>query len=177
MIAFSALSTFQVRLPAGDDSTSILHLNIYIRDDLECITEYNISSIFVTPDTVEINNLINAIQNSASEIATNPVGRLLASGNQNTVGQVITSLSQQFNKMNSESVDKAISSKLDVFLHYSDTYLFFRWSSSIKYCYFTIRKSKFSTGNFMQIEFIIYDCNFRSQCQSIKLLWMNLIKN
>ncbi|CAF4401936.1 unnamed protein product, partial [Adineta steineri] len=36
--------------------------------------------------------------------------RLLSSGNQNVVGQIMTSLSQEFNQMNNDNLDKAISS-------------------------------------------------------------------
>jgi hypothetical protein len=42
----------------------------------------------------------------------NPLVQLLSSGSQNTVGQVISSISQEFNKMNNENVDKAVSSKI-----------------------------------------------------------------
>ncbi len=36
---------------------------------------------------------------------------MLASGNQNTIGQVISSLSQEFNKINNQTVENAIASK------------------------------------------------------------------
>ncbi len=111
MIAFSTLSVFQIRLPAGDDQTSILNLVVYIGDQLDCLTEYNMSSVIVTPDSVGINDFINTIQSSSSDITNNPIVQLLAGGNQNIVGQVITSLSQQFNKMNSQSLANAVSSK------------------------------------------------------------------
>jgi len=111
IIAFSSVSTFQVRLPAGDNQTSLLNLIINIQDTLACVTEYNLSSVSVTPDTVGIANLINDIQGPSSGIATNPIVQLLASGNQNIVGQVIASLSQQFNQMNSENLNTAVSSK------------------------------------------------------------------
>ncbi len=111
IIAFSPVPTFQVRLPAGDNQTSLLNLMINIQDTLACVTEYNISSVSVTPDTVGIANLINDIQGSSVGATTNPIVQLLASGNQNTVGQVIASLSQQFNQMNSENLNTAVSSK------------------------------------------------------------------
>jgi hypothetical protein len=111
MTAFSPGSIFQVRLPAGDDSTSILNLIVVIRDQLDCTTQYNLSFVFVTPDSAGINNLINDIQGSTNGLANNPIVQLLASGNQNIVGQVLASLSQQFNKMNSQSLDKAVSGK------------------------------------------------------------------
>jgi len=117
MIAFSPVSTFQVQLPSGDDQTSVLHLIIYIEDLVDCITEYNMSSVTVTPDLVGINNLINDIQSSSGSLTSNPIVRLLASQNQNTVSQIITSLSQQFNKMNSESIDTAVSGKLYIIIN------------------------------------------------------------
>jgi hypothetical protein len=43
---------------------------------------------------------------------TNPLVQLLSSGSQNTIGQVINSISQEFNKMNEENIDKAVSSKI-----------------------------------------------------------------
>jgi len=111
IIAFSPVPTFQVRLPAGDNQTSLLNLIINIQDTLACITVYNISSVSVTPDTVGIANLINDIQGPSGGVTTNPIVQLLASGNQNIVGQVIASLSQQFNQMNSENLNTAVSSK------------------------------------------------------------------
>jgi len=112
IIAYSSISTFQVQLPAGDDQTSLLHLVVYIRDILDCITQFNMSSVTILPDSVGIANLINDVQSSSGGTTTNPIVLLLASENQNIVGQLITSLSQQFNKMNNENIDKAVSSKI-----------------------------------------------------------------
>ena len=111
MISFSPLSTFQARLTVGNDQTSLLHLIIRIRDTLECVTELDITSVFVRPDSAAMNDLINSLQSSSSSSTNNPIVQLLASGNQNTVGQVISSISQQFNKKNSESMNSAVSSK------------------------------------------------------------------
>ncbi len=103
MIAFSAVSDFEVLLPAGDDETSLLNLIIHIRDTLDCITEVNLT-VNVTSDSID---LIKNLQNSTD----NSMVQLLKGGNQNTVGQVITSSSQQFNKINSETIDTAVLSK------------------------------------------------------------------
>ena len=114
MIAFSSLLTFQVRLPVGNDQTSVLHLIIRIRDTLECVSELNITSVYVLPDSAGIKDLINDLQSTSSNAnaatATNPIAQLLASGNQNTIGQVMSSISQQFNTKNNESMNNAISS-------------------------------------------------------------------
>ncbi len=107
MIAFSPVSTFQVRLPAGNDPTFLIHLIIDIRDELDCITEFNISSVSVIPDSDEITDLINNIQSSTN----NPFIRILAGENQNLVGQLIISVSQQFNNMNIKNIDTAVLSK------------------------------------------------------------------
>lgn len=98
LVAFSPISTFQVRFITGN-----LTLLVYIRDTFDCISEYNISSsITVLPDSSGINDLMNNMQNSMI--------RLLSSGSQNTIGQLIISLSQQFNQMNNDNINKAISS-------------------------------------------------------------------
>jgi hypothetical protein len=110
MIGFSSMSNFDVQLPAGDDNTSMVNLIVHIRDTFECVAEYNMSSVSVIPDIAGINNLINNLQVSTSAVNNNPIVQLLAGENQNTVGQIITSLSQVFNKMNTQNLENAVSS-------------------------------------------------------------------
>ena len=106
MIAFSALSTLEVQLPAGE-----LRLIVHIRDQLNCLTEYNLSTtVTVLPDTAAIDDLMNSLQSSTN----NPIIQLLSSGNQNTVGQVLTSVSQEFNKMNTENLNKAAANGIPI---------------------------------------------------------------
>ena len=123
IVAFSSMSVFQVLLPPGDEQTSIVHLLINIRDQLDCIIEYNMSSVTVLPDSTGVNDLINTLQSSSNQMTNNPIVQLLSSGNQNTVVQVLSSLSQQFNKMNNENLDKAVSSK-NRFSHQLKEYIF-----------------------------------------------------
>jgi len=87
MIAFSSESSFKVYLPSGENQ----NLFVEIRDQLNCLTKFNLSSISVETD---------------SQLNTN----LLATGNQNTVSQLLTSFSQKFNQINEENIDKAVSS-------------------------------------------------------------------
>jgi hypothetical protein len=108
IIAFSSVPTLQVRLPAGDNQTSLLNIIVNIRDTLDCIAELNISSVNVLPDSAGISDL----QNSSNGSTNNPIIQLLATGNQNTVGQIITSVSQEFYEMNNENIDQAVLSKL-----------------------------------------------------------------
>lgn len=112
IVGFTTQTTFKVRLPAGDDQTSSLHLIVRIRDTQECITEFNLSSVRVAVDSAGIADLVNALQSlSSSALANNPFVRLLASGNQNTVGQVTSALAQEFNRKSSESLNSAASSR------------------------------------------------------------------
>ncbi|CAF1362531.1 unnamed protein product [Adineta ricciae] len=97
VIAYSSISLFQVRFPAGDNQTGSLHLILQIRDTLDCITEVNMSSIIIGPDYVGLTNLIND-----------------QSENQNIVGQLITSLSQQFNQINIDSLDSIMSNEIPI---------------------------------------------------------------
>jgi len=106
MIAFSSVSTFQIQLPAGDEQTGLIYLTISIRDQLNCLTEFNLSTVTVLPNSAALSDLLNNFQSST----TNPIVELLSSGNQNTIGQVLTSVSQQFNKINSENINKAAAS-------------------------------------------------------------------
>jgi len=122
IIAFSSVSEFEVRLPIGNDNTSILNLFVQISDILDCISEYNMTSVIVTSDLLGINDLINTFENSPDSLTTNPFIQLLASGNQNTVGQVLTSISQQFNKINSESLQNAVSSKYQSSFYFSNLF-------------------------------------------------------
>ncbi|CAF1545398.1 unnamed protein product, partial [Adineta steineri] len=109
IVAFSSEYNFQVRLPAGDNGTSLLNLVVYVRDLLNSITQVNISSVSVMKNSEIINDLIDKITNSSSTITNNPIIRLLSSGNQNIVGQMIIALSQELNQISSENLDKAIS--------------------------------------------------------------------
>ncbi|CAF1527747.1 unnamed protein product [Adineta ricciae] len=81
MVAFSAASTFQVRLSVGNNSDGLMNLVVYIRDQLDCVTKYDMLPVNVLSD-----------QN----------------GNRNTIGQVIPTLSQEFNQMNHENVQNVI---------------------------------------------------------------------
>lgn len=84
---------------------------IHIRDALDCVQEVNIPLMMVSLDSQELNNFMNTFQTSSTSLTKNPLVRLLYSGNQNVIGQVLTSLSQEFNQMNNENINTAISSK------------------------------------------------------------------
>ncbi len=112
MLASTIVSSSQLRLPTGRDNTSSVNVVVHIRDMLNGVTQFNMQSVLVVPDSAAIATLVNVLQQSNVEaINTNPIIRLLAGGNQNTVGQVLTSLSQVFNENNIQSVQTAVASK------------------------------------------------------------------
>jgi hypothetical protein len=112
MIAFSSVSTFQVQLPSGNEPTFSFALIIYIRDTRDCITEWNLTSIVVRPDSAALDDLLNQLEDPSSGSTSNPLTELLVKGNPNTVGQVISSVSQQFNQKNKQNLQDAVSSNL-----------------------------------------------------------------
>jgi hypothetical protein len=111
ILAFSSISTIQLRLPAGNDNLSLIHIVGSVRDTLDCRAEFNVSSVMVVPDLEEITNFVNSLQQPDKQITNNPFAQILASGNQNIIGQVISSLSQEFNKINEQTVEYAVASK------------------------------------------------------------------
>jgi hypothetical protein len=78
---------------------------------IDCVTAYNLQTITVLPDSAGIAALMNVVQKPGNEANSNPLGQLLASGNQNTVGQILTSLSQVFNKLSNASMQSAVASE------------------------------------------------------------------
>lgn len=144
LIAFSPSSIFEVYLTAGGDTAPSLPLMIYIRDTRDCLTEWNLTSISVRTDSNAFDDLM---KNIGSLTMTNPFVRLLSVGNQNQVGQVISSLSQRINQMNQDSLLRATSSKLNSCWAFLG--IFFRRCPCCKYFHFT-------TGNVYFFSFIFF---------------------
>ncbi len=103
MLAFSSESDIQLLLPSTNDNTSLLNIVAYISDTYNCVTEFNMSSVLVEQDLSAIDSLQNSTNNALIQ--------MLASGNQNRISQVITSLSQQLNQINNQAIGTAVASK------------------------------------------------------------------
>jgi hypothetical protein len=86
-------------------------MSVHIRDMLDCVTEYNLQTIMVLPDSTGITALIDVVQQPSDKSNSNPLVQLLASGNQNTIGQILTSFSQVLNKTSSKNVESAVASE------------------------------------------------------------------
>ena len=92
MIAYWSFSQYQLRLPPSQNQTSLLNLIIFIRDQFDCVTQYNLTSVYVQSNKTELNSTI----------------QLLTNGNQMTMNQILISFSQQLNQINDENIQQAI---------------------------------------------------------------------
>jgi len=89
------------------DSTSLLtKISIYIRNTFDCITEENISSACFYDDLIEMFYFILSFQNSNIFFI-----QILSNGNQNLVGQISISISQQLDQMYREYRKKVLSTE------------------------------------------------------------------
>ena len=112
IVAFSAVLTFNVRLPySEDENSSLVHLSVVVRDTLNYGAVFKMTPVTITQDTAAIDNLIETIQASQDALTSNFFVALLSSGCQNIVTQIITTLSQEFNSRYEEILAKVISSK------------------------------------------------------------------
>jgi hypothetical protein len=126
LIGFSSVSTFEVYLTPSDD----LRLMIRIRDRRDCVTQWtNLSSVTVKVETNRLSTL-------------NPFLQVLSIPNQNRVAQMLSSLSDQLNRINQGNLQKTVSSSTSspslIFVSILD----FRWRcSSGEYFHFFLRLS------------------------------------
>jgi hypothetical protein len=112
VLASTPESSIQLRLPAGNAGPSSVNIIIYILDILNAVAEFDIYSVNVVPDLEATTTLINALQpSSLTTINSNPTIKLLASGNPNTIGQVLTSVSQVLNGINQQNIETAVGCK------------------------------------------------------------------
>ena len=111
IVAFSSMADFNVRLPAGHGNQSAVQLLMIIRDSLDCVTQFNLTSVSVIVDWTSVNNLIDTLEESPNALTNQSLIRLLSSGIQNVVSQIISSISKELNRINDESLEQAIHSK------------------------------------------------------------------
>jgi hypothetical protein len=99
MLAFSLVSNTEVLLPAADDNASLLNIVAYIYDTFDCMAQFNMTPVFVELDMSELNTMQTSVNNSFI--------RMLASGGQNIISQIITLVLRQFNTLNNQAIEIA----------------------------------------------------------------------
>ena len=110
MIGFSSVPNFDVHLPGGDNVTSSLSLQMTIQDSWGCMAQVNLSTVVVRAETMMINDVIDHIQTHPQSLNNHSLIRLLSSGNQNIVSQVLNSFSSELNRMTDDNQQQAVSS-------------------------------------------------------------------
>ena len=109
MLGFSVWSVIETRLPSpNNESSSILNLVVHIRDYLNCVREYELEPVTVRPDHMEIEAFVDVLTNSQVHSTNNSILQQLTTGNQNVVGQIVTTISQALNQNNKETLEKTI---------------------------------------------------------------------
>lgn len=106
MIANTIQSTIEFWLPPGKNIT----LLISIRDRFHAVTDLQIQSIEILLDSTPIDSFLEHFQQTTN----NPISQLLTIGNVNTVGQLITLLTQILNEINEEKLEYVITSRFQL---------------------------------------------------------------
>ena len=110
MIAFSPLTTFQVRLPAGSDNTSLLHLFVHVRDTFDGIASLNITPVTVLQDPDDdVHVLVNGLV--ASSVNQSLLLQRFLVEHQNNVDQLLTSLARDLDRIDAIDLQNAVDSE------------------------------------------------------------------
>jgi hypothetical protein len=110
LVAFSSVGTFDVRLSLDDASTMMnneteVQVIVAVRDQLQCVTEYNLSSVWLRVDASAMSKFLLDPEHDPD------VQRMLSSGSQNVIGQVVSSLSSYLNRLGETNVEAAAQSE------------------------------------------------------------------
>jgi hypothetical protein len=115
MLAYSSSPQASLRLSSHISTSqqgTATHIVVQIRDLLQCVIDYHLPPVYVRSDPTQITQLIDDLTRAdLQSINRNPIIQLLATRNPNVIGQVLTSISQIFNQINTENIDQAVSSR------------------------------------------------------------------
>ncbi|CAM4846598.1 unnamed protein product, partial [Rotaria magnacalcarata] len=109
-------SLFELRLPIGCGNASLVNVIVQIRDQLNSVTEANISAVSVVPTRTNIDSFVKAINISSTVPSKHPLVEILSKNNSVLTGQVITTVSQVLNEMNTEIIRLGIQNIASIFV-------------------------------------------------------------
>ena len=92
---------------------------VSIRDTMNALVQVNLTLITVRPDSAAVHQLMQQLQTSAS-VSNNSLVQMLLTGDPNKVGQVLTSVTQQINDINTQLINETASSLSMILSHRSD---------------------------------------------------------
>jgi len=104
MLGYTNESIYQLKLPGSIDKTVSLHIIVHIRDRFDCVTDFNLSLVTVSADLRLITQLIDNLQEPIIELLSN-------ANDENTIGQIVTSISHLINQLDNQLMHSALSSK------------------------------------------------------------------
>jgi hypothetical protein len=111
MIGFKLTPMFQFRLLVENNKNISLNVNVYIRDRFDCVQEYSILPFYVYENSKQIEYLFQSFKDPKNDLINNSLVKILLTGNQNEIGQILISSSQQLNRINTNSFNDIVSSK------------------------------------------------------------------
>ena len=79
---------------------STFHLVVHIRDTFDAVTEFPFPPLTIYPDSLAISTFVKAVQKTTANFDNDTISTLLHHGNQNTVGQLVTSICHLFDQTN-----------------------------------------------------------------------------
>ena len=109
MLGSTAETPMALRLPAGDDDESLVHIVVHIQDRLECVQRYNLTPVIVRADRMEIDGLISELLfdiNTTNE--TSDLLKQLIDPDQNIQTQALISWSKILNTIDEEIIGNAV---------------------------------------------------------------------
>ncbi|CAF4491135.1 unnamed protein product, partial [Rotaria magnacalcarata] len=109
-------SLFELRLPVGCGNASLMNVIVQIRDQLNSMTEANLPAVSVIPTRTSIDSFIKAMKVASTMSSTDPLVELLSKNNSVLTGQVITTVSQVLNEMNTEIIRLGIQNIASIFV-------------------------------------------------------------
>lgn len=95
--------TIQLRLPSSINLIS----TVSVRDPFNAIREFSLPPVTILPDYSAIGHFIDSLQRSDGDVDNDTIVQLLNSEDQNTVGQLLTSLCEFFNQINNKNIESA----------------------------------------------------------------------
>ena len=104
MLDHTTESTIKLRLPPSVEEISIYHLVVHIRDTFDCVYEYSLPSVYMLHDEKTITNFIDGLTNTEQLPSNDTISQLLNSGDRNSIGQLITSISHLFNEIHHQNL-------------------------------------------------------------------------
>lgn len=115
MLGSTIVPTFDALLPTSQSKISSFEIIVQVRDKFNAVTEVNITTVSVVQDSINVDYFIKLLNSSSTNVSSvfkkNPFINFLNKNNSITTAQVITTVTQLLNQMNTESIKLNAESK------------------------------------------------------------------